>query len=50
MCYTAAEFQIVLDFIDRGRIDTDAMISDVIALSDLADTGIFRTDPVGRHR
>jgi len=37
MCYTAAEFQIVLDFIDRGRIDTDAMISDVIALSDLAD-------------
>jgi threonine dehydrogenase-like Zn-dependent dehydrogenase len=37
MCYTAAEFQIVLDFIARGRIDTEAMISDIIALSDLAD-------------
>jgi (R,R)-butanediol dehydrogenase/meso-butanediol dehydrogenase/diacetyl reductase len=37
MCYTATEFQMVLDFIDRGRIDTEAMISDVIALSDLAD-------------
>ena len=37
MCYTSVEFQIVLDFIARGRIDTDAMISDVIALADLAD-------------
>jgi (R,R)-butanediol dehydrogenase/meso-butanediol dehydrogenase/diacetyl reductase len=39
MCYTAAEFQMVIDFIERGRIETDAMISDVIALKDLADKG-----------
>lgn len=39
MCYTAAEFQMVIDFIENGRIDTDAMISDVIALKDLADKG-----------
>ena len=39
MCYTAAEFQMVIDFIERGRIDTDAMISEVIALKDLADKG-----------
>jgi len=41
MCYTAAEFQMVIDFIERGRIDTDRMISDVIALEDLADKGFL---------
>jgi len=37
MCYTADEFRMVLDFIELGRIDTGAMISDVIRLEDLAD-------------
>lgn len=42
LAYTSDEFQMVIDFLGAGRIDTDAFISDTISLEDIEAQGFNR--------
>lgn len=40
MCYTGKEFQEVIDLIADGKVNTDLMITDTIALEDIEEKGM----------
>jgi (R,R)-butanediol dehydrogenase/meso-butanediol dehydrogenase/diacetyl reductase len=42
MCYTGTEFQMVIDLLQRQRLNTDLMLSDAISLNEIEEKGFRR--------